>query len=225
MFSAISVALDLPCLCPLTGSQAPRPAWPTVPTKTKHAAPFLAPEAFSIHYYSFAHSSALLWVYWYYHCLSSGSDRSLHPQFPSPRPKHRVLFKRTSAIYWVSISIPNTTLHAPHHRRYPNLTTLILLVGSANATGRAIWRPGQVPHVMKGPAKAPAYSLAATASLCISSLARSRSALRKIFPEGFFGIASTNTTPPVSLLIADTLPSMNAIISFSVAVCPDFSTT
>lgn len=56
-----SVALDLPCLCPLTGSSA---GLASSTNYTKHAAPFfLAPEAFSIHCYSFARSSALLeWV-------------------------------------------------------------------------------------------------------------------------------------------------------------------
>jgi hypothetical protein len=39
--------------------------------------------------------------------------------------------------------------------------------------------------------------------------------LRRIFPDAFFGIASTNTTPPLSCLYPATLDFTKALISFS----------
>lgn len=57
-----------------------------------------------------------------------------------------------------------------------------------------------------------------------SFLARSRSSLRRILPEGFLGIASIKTTPPVMRLMAVTFPSMNLIISSAVAPWSGFNT-
>lgn len=67
-----------------------------------------------------------------------------------------------------------------------------------------------------------AYSLALGAC---SLLARSRSSLRRILPDGFFGMASRKMTPPVMRLIAETLPSMKVVMSAGVAVWPGFKTT
>ncbi len=50
-----------------------------------------------------------------------------------------------------------------------------------------------------------------------SSLALSLMTFRKIFPEGFFGISSTNTTPPANLLCGATLCASHLAISVGAA--------
>lgn len=67
------------------------------------------------------------------------------------------------------------------------------------------------------------YNLAVTPFS--SSLACSRSLVRRILPDGFFGIASRNTTPPVIRLNAETLLSMNCVMLSAVADWPGVSTT
>lgn len=48
--------------------------------------------------------------------------------------------------------------------------------------------------------------------------ARSRNNLRRILPDGFFGIPSMNSTPPANRLCRDTFCASQAAISFSVAL-------
>lgn len=68
------------------------------------------------------------------------------------------------------------------------------------------------------------YSLDAIPFFWVSSLARSLSTFRRIFPDGFLGIASRKTTPPVIRLIGDTFPLTNSTMSSAVALCPGFKT-
>lgn len=58
----------------------------------------------------------------------------------------------------------------------------------------------------------------------ISFFARSRRMLRKILPEGFLGISSTKTMPPVIRLWRETLPSRNLVKSCSRVALPCFRT-
>lgn len=70
------------------------------------------------------------------------------------------------------------------------------------------------------------YSFALKSPLSTTSVfARSRSALRRILPEGFFGIASRNTTPPVIHLCRVHFPSIHLTTSSAVNDTFGFRTT
>ena len=61
------------------------------------------------------------------------------------------------------------------------------------------------------------FSAIQTLSLESFTFARSLSCLRRIFPLGFLGTASTNTTPPVRCLCLATFVSTNRHMSFASA--------
>ena len=64
----------------------------------------------------------------------------------------------------------------------------------------------------------------AFSSLPISLCALARRSLRRIFPLGFFGIASTNTTPPVILFNFETLRVSHSPNSSLLTLEPGFRT-
>lgn len=128
--------------------------------------------------------------------------------------------QRISSIYLNSMSITNTMM--PHHGTPRSLEVCIRVslslishlckIGNAYCSNERKSAKGREKRNV-------IYSLAEILFFSISSFARSRSCFRKILPDGFLGIASINTTPPVIRLIADTFPFINSTMSASVALC------